>query len=139
MTDLGDDDLLTLLDDESDATSRPADNSWKILIVDDDKDVHQATKFAMANTQVLDRDLQFLHAYSAAEAVQILQDQHEIAVILLDVVMESEDAGLKLVQIIRNDLQISESRIILRTGQPGYAPEIDAIRDYDINDPEFIE
>jgi diguanylate cyclase (GGDEF)-like protein len=29
---------------------------------------------------------------------------------------------------------VLEARIILRTGQPGYAPEIDAIRDYDIND-----
>lgn len=134
MTDHNDDELLTLLDDDVDSAVESADASWKILIVDDDEDVHQATKFAMANTQVLERNLQFLHAYSAAEAVQVLQSEKDIAVILLDVVMESEDAGLKLVATIRKDLAISESRIILRTGQPGYAPEIDAIRDYDIND-----
>ena len=54
--------------------------------------------------------------------------------ILLDVVMEREDSGLTLVRHIREVLQLSEVRIILRTGQPGYAPEIEAIRDYDIND-----
>ena len=116
ITDHNDDELLTLLDDDVDSAVESADASWKILIVDDDEDVHQATKFAMANTQVLERNLQFLHAYSAAEAVQVLQSEKDIAVILLDVVMESEDAGLKLVATIRKDLAISESRIILRTG-----------------------
>lgn len=66
--------------------SKVLDASWKVLIVDDDEDVHQATKFAMANTQVLERNLQFLHAYSAAEAVQVLQSEKRHRVILLDVV-----------------------------------------------------
>ncbi|MFZ6649798.1 DUF3369 domain-containing protein, partial [Undibacterium sp. TJN25] len=74
------------------------------------------------------------HAYSAAEARDILQQETDIAIILLDVVMEQEDAGLQLVSHIRKTLGMSDVRIILRTGQPGYAPEIDAIRDYDIND-----
>jgi diguanylate cyclase (GGDEF)-like protein len=80
------------------------------------------------------RPLSFLHAYSAAEARQILKQESDIAVILLDVVMEQEDAGLKLVRFIREECRMTEVRIILRTGQPGYAPEMDAIRDYDIND-----
>ncbi len=105
-----------------------------MLIVDDDNDVHQSTGFALANTEVLGRPLEFLHAYSAADAIRILSEQTQIAVILLDVVMESDDAGLQLVRRIRQELGNSEARIILRTGQPGYAPEMDAIRDYDIND-----
>ena len=109
-------------------------NTWRVLIVDDDIDVHQSTGFAMANTEVFGRQLEFLHAYSAAQAIEVLREQKHIAVILLDVVMEADDSGLQLVRIIRKELGNSEARIILRTGQPGYAPEMEAIRDYDIND-----
>ncbi|MBX9754685.1 MAG: EAL domain-containing protein [Pseudomonadaceae bacterium] len=109
-------------------------NVWRVLIVDDDIDVHQSTGFAMANTEVFGRQLEFLHAYSAAQAIEVLREQKHIAVILLDVVMEADDSGLQLVRIIRKELGNSEARIILRTGQPGYAPEMEAIRDYDIND-----
>ena len=134
MTDASDEDLMPLLEDDAEQDQPSSESIWKVLIVDDDEDVHQATKFALANTPILHRDLLFLHAHSAAEAIHLLKSETDIAVILLDVVMESEDAGLKLVRIIREDLDITEARIILRTGQPGYAPEIDAIRDYDIND-----
>ena len=107
---------------------------WRILIVDDDQDVHNATLFGLAQSLILNRRLSFLHAYSAAEAECILRSETDIAVILLDVVMENEHAGLSLVHSIRVDLGNTSSRIILRTGQPGYAPEISAIREYDIND-----
>lgn len=107
---------------------------WRVLIVDDDSDVHSATTFALSNLEMQHRPLQFLHAFSATEARDILSREKDIAVILLDVVMEHEDSGLQLVRYIREVLKLSEVRIILRTGQPGYAPEIDAIRDFDIND-----
>ncbi|MGZ3236280.1 MAG: bifunctional diguanylate cyclase/phosphodiesterase [Burkholderiaceae bacterium] len=108
--------------------------AWRVLIIDDDADVHTATTFALNNLEMQHRPLTFLHAYSAAEARQLLKQESDIAVILLDVVMEQEDAGLKLVRYIREECGMTEVRIILRTGQPGYAPEMDAIRDYDIND-----
>ncbi|NDI85146.1 EAL domain-containing protein [Undibacterium sp. B2R-29] len=104
------------------------------MIIDDDPDVHSATTFALGSLEIQHRPLSFVHAYSAAEAREILQREKDIAIILLDVVMEHEDAGLQLVNYIRKTLQLADVRIILRTGQPGYAPEIDAIRDYDIND-----
>ncbi len=107
---------------------------WKILVVDDDEDVHRATRYALRNTRILNRDLLFISAYSAAEAAEILAGEDEIAVILLDVVMEDETAGLRLVKTIRSDMHLQDVRIVLRTGQPGFAPEEDAIRDYDIND-----
>ena len=107
---------------------------WRILVIDDDEDVHVATTFALANLEMLGRPLVFLHAMSAAEAREVLRRESDIAVILLDVVMDQEDAGLQLVRFIRDECQLREVRIILRTGQPGYAPEMDAIRDYDIND-----
>ena len=119
--------------DEFSAASKPY-SSWRVMIIDDDPDVHSATTFALGSLEIQHRPLSFLHAYSAEEARNILKTETDIAIILLDVVMEQEDAGLQLVNYIRKTLQLADVRIILRTGQPGYAPEIDAIRDYDIND-----
>jgi diguanylate cyclase (GGDEF)-like protein len=107
---------------------------WNILIIDDDPDVHSATMFALQGLKIQGRSLHFLHAYSTAEARQVLLHSEKIAVILLDVVMDDDNAGLQLVGYIRNTLELKDVRIILRTGQAGYAPEMDAIRDYDIND-----
>ncbi|WMW82478.1 EAL domain-containing protein [Undibacterium cyanobacteriorum] len=109
-------------------------NPWNILIIDDDPDVHSATMFALQGLRIQGRSLNFLHAYSTAEARQVLLHSKRIAVILLDVVMDDDNAGLQLVSYIRNTLELKDVRIILRTGQAGYAPEMDAIRDYDIND-----
>lgn len=129
-----DSDELEFLDEDEPGASRTGAACWRVLIVDDDNDVHDATRLVLANAQVMGRELELLHARSAAEAREILQREQDIAVILLDVVMEEENAGLKLVDHIRRDLHLEEVRIILRTGQPGHAPELEAIRDYDIND-----
>ncbi len=130
-----DDDQLAFLDDmPAPDSGSAAEACWYLLIVDDDEDVHHATEFALSDLRVLGRPLEFLHAFSAGEAIAILERQRDVAVILLDVVMEHEDAGLKAVERIRNDLGLDAVRIILRTGQPGYAPELDAIANYDIND-----
>lgn len=107
---------------------------WRVLIVDDEEDVHSVTRLIMAKTVFKQRAIELLSAYSAAEAYEILKREKNIAVILLDVVMESDNAGLKLVQSIREELDNKSVRIILRTGQPGQAPEERVIIDYDIND-----
>jgi len=120
--------------DEVDAADTGTRPPWRILIVDDDADVHSTTTFALDNVIMQGRGLAFLHAYSAAEAFALLGRESDIAVILLDVVMERADAGLQLVRRIRDELGLHDVRIILRTGQPGYAPEMEAIRGYDIND-----
>lgn len=109
---------------------------WVVLLVDDEPDVHAATKLALKNVHIEGRPLKFIHAHSAQEAETILSTHpcEEIAVAMIDVVMESDDAGLKLVHYIRQQLKNKNIRIILRTGQPGYAPEIRTIEEYDIND-----
>ncbi|RCW75482.1 GGDEF/EAL domain-containing response regulator [Pseudorhodoferax soli] len=107
---------------------------WRILVVDDDADVHESTAFGLRGMEIEGRPLQLLHAYSGAESVALLAREQDIAVILLDVVMESEQAGLATVDRIRGELGLAHVRIVLRTGQPGHAPEIDTIRRYDIND-----
>ncbi|MES0809011.1 EAL domain-containing protein [Roseibium sp. SCPC15] len=106
---------------------------WKILIVDDDPDVHEVTKIAVAGCVFEDRAFELVHALSAEEARQILSDNDDIAVALVDVVMESDTAGLGLVRWIRSELGNHFTRLILRTGQPGYAPQTDVIMKFDID------
>ena len=106
---------------------------WKILVVDDDPDVHDITKIAVAGCQFEERSFELLHALSADEAREVLQQHDDIAVALVDVVMESDTAGLDLVGWIRSDLGNRFTRLILRTGQPGYAPQTDVIMKFDID------
>lgn len=128
------DDVLELLDEDASAAVPGMADAWTVLVVDDDAEVHQATEFALRDAIVCGRRIALLHATSAAEARARIAGDDDIAVILLDVVMESPDAGLALVHTIRETLGRSEVRIVLRTGQPGYAPEMKVIREYDIND-----
>ncbi len=129
-----DSDELTFSEEPAPRSSVSPSRVWYVAIIDDDEDVHQATKFAMLDVVILGRRIEFVHAYSNQEARELFTRHTEIAVVLLDVVMETERAGLELVGHIREALNWCDTRIILRTGQPGYAPEEDAIRDYDIND-----
>lgn len=110
--------------------------TWKALIVDDDPGIHAITRTVLRDLIYENRSLEFLSAYSRAEAEVLLRDSDNIALILLDVVMEEDDSGLKLVKFIREDINNPLTRIILRTGQPGKAPSQQVIIDYDINDYE---
>ena len=128
------DELVAFLEEDARQPLFVAGSAWKVLVVDDDPEVHQATVFALKGQHVCGRPLELLHAYSAEEAMACLRNTSGVAVIFLDVVMESHDAGLELVRRIRGELGLTETRIILRTGQPGYAPELSVFNDYDIND-----
>lgn len=127
-------DFVEFLDEDTAAPLPEVRGSWRVLIVDDDEGVHRSVEFALREMLIFDRRLEFLKAYSGREALEILRHEDHIAAVLLDVVMEHEHAGLALVKQIREELHITDTRIILHTGQPGFAPEISAIRDYDIND-----
>lgn len=132
-----DDSILVIEDDGDDTGSHAVSSSlspWKVLVVDDDVEVHEATILACGNFTFENRSLDLMSAYTGAEARIILRDNPDIALLLLDVVMESSQAGLDLVKYIRKQLNNQLIRIILRTGQPGEAPELAVIMDYDIND-----
>ena len=107
---------------------------WKVLIVDDEKDVHDVTKLALRTFIFEERELEFISAFSGEEARHTLQQHSDIAVAFVDVVMENDRAGLDLIRHIRDDLKNKLIRLVLRTGQPGEAPERKVILDYDIND-----
>jgi diguanylate cyclase len=126
-------DILDILED--DPLPNDAEGPiWRVLVVDDDPEVHRATRFALENVRIEGRPFGLLHAHSAFAARHLLETEQDIAVALLDVVMEGPDAGLSLIHTIRKTLRLEDIRIVLRTGQPGYAPELSVIRDYDIND-----
>jgi PAS domain S-box-containing protein len=138
---IGDDEPDLFLEEEeaSGSAGASADDlpPWRILIVDDDVDVHVVTKFALSNTHFQGRRLSFLHAYSAREALDKLRTTPDIALVLLDVMMETADAGLRFARQVRDELHNTLVRIVLRTGQagrPGQAVEHNIIVDYDIND-----
>jgi response regulator RpfG family c-di-GMP phosphodiesterase len=113
---------------------RSGDAPWKVLIADDEPEIHDVTRLVLGNFEFAARPLEFLSAYSAAEARELLRRHPDTAVLLLDVVMESEQAGLGLVRSIRGELGNPFVRIVLRTGQAGQAPETEVIAAYDIND-----
>ncbi len=123
-------DFLVFVDDEVSTNA----NKWKILIVDDDADVHAVTKVALQNKRFHDKGIEIISAMSAQEAKEILAVHDDFAMAIIDVMMETPDAGLKLINYIRNDLENSIIRLILRTGQPDQVPENEIIELYDIND-----
>ena len=110
------------------------EEQWKILIVDDEEDIHAVTRIALKGFTFRGRPIEFFDAYSAGEAEVILKEHPDIALILLDVVMETTNAGLDLVKVIREKLGNKVTQIIIRTGQPGQAPEREVIVSYEIND-----
>lgn len=116
------------------ADDNQGETRWKILIVDDEEEVHRVTKMVLSELSFDGHGLVFFDAYSGEEARQFLQEHEDTALVLLDVVMETDDAGLQTAEYIRQQLHNPFVRIILRTGQPGMAPEEKVILEYDIND-----
>ena len=121
-------------DEPSAPAKRLPDEFWKILIVDDEPEVHAITKLALSDFSFLGRGLKFYSAHSGAEARELIDTHPDAAIVLLDVVMETDDAGLQVARYIREEANNRFPRIILRTGQPGQAPERTVIINYDIND-----
>jgi signal transduction histidine kinase len=130
---MAEDDIVHLIEDPGD---KPPDQGprWKIAVIDDEPAVHDGTRFALSDYRLNGQGLEILSAYSAAEGRELMRRHPDVAVVLLDVIMESDTAGLGLVEFIRENLKNETVRIILRTGQPGQAPERRVIVDYDIND-----
>jgi len=123
-----------LFADETEELAPAHNGSWKILIVDDEPEVHAVTKLALSDFVFQGKNLEFFSAFSGQDAKLLVEQHPDAAIILLDVVMETDDAGLLVARYIREVLHNHYLRIILRTGQPGQAPERQVIVNYDIND-----
>ena len=114
-------------------SSVPDATSWPVLVVDDEDDIHAVLRMAMQDMVVEGLPLKLLDAHSAEEAKAILAANPDIALILLDVVMETEQAGLELVRHVRQVMGNHMVRIVLVTGQPGYAPLREVVSNYEVD------
>jgi len=107
---------------------------WKILVIDDEQSIHDITVNALKSVIIDGRRLELINAISAQDAKVKLEEHDDIALALVDVIMETPTAGLDLVNYIRNDLNNHLIRLVIRTGQPDEVPERDIINQYDITD-----
>jgi len=119
---------------ESNELQRKSDRFWRILVIDDDESVHQVTKLVLADAEIEHRSLDIVSAFSSQEAREIMLKDDSFCMAFVDVVMETDHAGLELVEWIRKDLKNQSIRLVLRTGQAGSAPEAKVIKEFDIND-----
>ncbi len=124
-------DFLNEDDDEEQSMNR---GTYKVVIADDDEEIHKVTKMILRDFDFEGKKLEFFDTYSGKETIEILEQHPDTAILFLDVVMESSHAGLEVVEHLRHVLKNGMTRIVLRTGQPGEAPEEQIIRDFDIND-----
>ncbi len=119
---------------EQESASCPIKMSHKVLIVDDERYVHDITAMALSNMNFKDFNIKLLHAKNSEEAKKILQKNKDIALAIIDVVMETPTAGLDLVNVIRNENKNDFIRLVIRTGQADTIPKMEVIEKYDIND-----
>lgn len=132
LTDADDDNWLS--EDEDIVIPAVTAKPWRVLVVDDEPDIHAVTRLALNSVSFKGRGIEIISAYTGVQGFDLLAREDDIALVLLDVVMETEDAGLRLARRIREELDNQLVRIVLRTGQPGQAPEQKVIVDFDIND-----
>jgi CheY-like chemotaxis protein len=105
----------------------------RVLVADDEPDVLAVTRLSLRGMRHGGRPVELIPVTTGAGTVAAMRADPGIAVILLDVVMETDSAGLDACQAIREELGNRYVRILLRTGQPGAAPERATIDDYDID------
>jgi class 3 adenylate cyclase/DNA-binding response OmpR family regulator len=125
--------LYSFADEEETTEAKPTGGEWHVLIVDDEPQVHTVTKLVLDDVRIDGRRIVFDDAYSGEEARKLLEAK-VYALVLLDVVMASDDDGLQVAKWLRTEKNETTTRIVLRTGQPGLAPEREVMLDYDIND-----
>ncbi|GLX76839.1 3'3'-cGAMP-specific phosphodiesterase 2 [Thalassotalea insulae] len=121
-------------EEESQQLTKKNNKCWRILVIDDDESIHQITRLVLADAIIEHRSLDIVSVYSAKEARELLAIDNDFCMAFVDVVMETDHAGLELVEWIRKELRNQAIRLILRTGQAGTAPEAEVIKEFDIND-----
>jgi response regulator RpfG family c-di-GMP phosphodiesterase len=127
------DDAILWTDEPENLSLGPETAPWRLLVVDDEDDVHAVTALALGGLVFNGRGIELLSARTGVQAVEVLRAHPDVALVLLDVVMETDDAGLRTVVAIREELRNHKVRIVLRTGQPGRAPERDVVLRYEID------
>ncbi|MDA8134399.1 MAG: response regulator [Desulfobacteraceae bacterium] len=121
------------IEDNASLNQVGSDKFWKVMIVDDEKSIHDITITSLKGFMFEGRGLRFLNAFSGQEAVALFHLHPDTALLIVDVVMETQNAGLNFVHYVREKLKNHVVQVVIRTGQPGLAPESDVISKYKIN------
>lgn len=127
------DEPVQFIDEEGPKAQKAPDRFWKVMIVDDDASIHDITVSTMKGFMFENRGIEFLHAYSGQAAMDMILLHPDTALLLVDVVMETQNAGLNFVHYVREKLKNFLAQIVIRTGQPGLAPEFEVIQKFKIN------
>ena len=125
---------LTFASKKTDHKTYSKKERYKILLVDDDENIHKITTTAINSMVFSNFDLELISTYSSAEAKSYLKEHKDVALALVDVVMETPESGLELVDYIREKLQLKMMRLVIRTGQANEAPQMEVVDKYDIDD-----
>ena len=115
-------------------TAGPSQKNWVVLSVEDNQPYQDVLESALQEVSFKGRKIELLRATSAASAATILSKRQDISLILLDIVMETDDAGFYLIDTIRNVIGDELVRIVVLTGQPGVKPHDKAINEYNISE-----
>ncbi|MGB0215931.1 MAG: EAL domain-containing protein [Alteromonas oceani] len=115
-------------------TAGPSQKNWVVLSVEDNQPYQDVLESALQEVAFEGRKIELLRASSAASAATILSKRQDISLILLDIVMETDDAGFYLIDTIRNVIGDELVRIVVLTGQPGVKPHDKAINEYNISE-----
>jgi CheY-like chemotaxis protein len=114
-------------------------SEFHVVLVDDEPDVLEVSRLAMRHFKVYGLPIRLHTATSKAQAIEVLNsltlgrpDISMASVALIDVVMETDHAGLELCDHIREVMKNRTMQICVRTGQPGIAPERAVLDRYDI-------
>jgi len=106
---------------------------WKIAVIDDEPDVFTVVEMTLAGVKVCGREVELIRAPSAADGLELFKTEDDIALAFIDVVMESDTAGLDLVRTLRRELYLWRPRLIMLTGQQVLAPERETVLSYDLD------
>lgn len=107
----------------------------KVLTVEDDINYQHALTNSLKEMRPEDNcEIEVLTANSVSQAALVLSLHPDIALTFIDVVMEDDDSGLRLVSTIREVIGNADMRIVLLTGQPGFAPEQQIMKTLDIDE-----
>lgn len=110
---------------------------WLVLVVDDEDSMREMIRIWLRDLTYQGRPVEVLEATSKLEALQVLRRTPEVAVVLLDQVLEGPNDGIETALYIRRTLGLRETRVILNTALDQALPKLDVLQREEVNDIQY--